>query len=235
MSNAKRNAASKVVTKGLGTPAGRTVSKGVATTSKGVAKTVGKPGSGSHTVVRSLHDVGLAAWFGGALMGAVGLNGASKDVVDARDRIRVPAFGWARWTPVNAAAIASHLVGGAGLLAANGRRALAQESVRGNTVAKSAVTAAALGATTYAGVLGRKIARTGHVPARSATTPSEETPEEVSEVQQRQRVVQWAVPALTGALVVLASHQGEKEKPRNVLRGTVGTARRASRRLNPAA
>jgi hypothetical protein len=30
-----------------------------------------------NTVARSLHDLGLAAWFGGSLMGAVGLNGAA--------------------------------------------------------------------------------------------------------------------------------------------------------------
>ena len=27
------------------------------------------------TLARSLHDLGLAAWFGGSLMGAIGLNG----------------------------------------------------------------------------------------------------------------------------------------------------------------
>src|SRR4051812_21266058 len=31
-----------------------------------------------NTLVRSLHDLGLAAWFGGSLMGAVGLNGAAE-------------------------------------------------------------------------------------------------------------------------------------------------------------
>ena len=35
-----------------------------------------------NTLARSLHDLGLAAWFGGSLMGAVGLNGAAA-VVDA--------------------------------------------------------------------------------------------------------------------------------------------------------
>ena len=30
-----------------------------------------------NTVARSLHDLGLAAWFGGSLMGAVGVNGAA--------------------------------------------------------------------------------------------------------------------------------------------------------------
>ena len=30
-----------------------------------------------NTVLRSMHDIGLAGWFGGSLMGAVGLNGAA--------------------------------------------------------------------------------------------------------------------------------------------------------------
>jgi len=32
-----------------------------------------------NTVARTLHDLGLAAWFGGSLMGAVGLNGAAAE------------------------------------------------------------------------------------------------------------------------------------------------------------
>ena len=30
---------------------------------------------GDNTLARSIHDLGLATWFGGSLMGAVGLNG----------------------------------------------------------------------------------------------------------------------------------------------------------------
>ena len=41
-----------------------------------------------NTVVRALNDVGLAAWFGGSLMGATGLNGAAAAVDDARQRAR---------------------------------------------------------------------------------------------------------------------------------------------------
>ncbi len=37
-----------------------------------------------NTVSRSLHDLGLAAWFGGSLMGAVGLNGAAASVEEPR-------------------------------------------------------------------------------------------------------------------------------------------------------
>ena len=58
-----------------------------------------------NTVVRSLHDVGAAGWFGGSLMGAVALNGASKDIADPAERSKIAAAGWARWAPFAAAAI----------------------------------------------------------------------------------------------------------------------------------
>ena len=46
-----------------------------------------------NSLVRSLHDLSAAAWFGGSLMGAVGLNGAASDLGRA-DVIRfVPATG----------------------------------------------------------------------------------------------------------------------------------------------
>ena len=68
-----------------------------------------------NTVVRSLHDLGLAAWFGGSLAGAVGINGAAADVTEPTQRLRVANAGWGRWSPVNLAAVGAHLVGGAGL------------------------------------------------------------------------------------------------------------------------
>ncbi|MBC7373398.1 MAG: hypothetical protein H7323_05350, partial [Frankiales bacterium] len=50
-----------------------------------------------NTLAHALHDLGLAAWFGGSLMGAVGVNGAAADVDDPRQRARVANAGWARW------------------------------------------------------------------------------------------------------------------------------------------
>ena len=49
-----------------------------------------------NTVVRSLHDLGLAAWFGGSLAGAVGFNGAAADVPDEKLRLRVANAAWAQ-------------------------------------------------------------------------------------------------------------------------------------------
>ncbi len=49
-----------------------------------------------NTVVRTMHDLGLAAWFGGSLAGAVGINGAAADVPDEKLRLVVANAGWAR-------------------------------------------------------------------------------------------------------------------------------------------
>ena len=126
----------------------------------------------SNTFVRSLHDLGAAAWFGGGLMGAIGLNGASEEVEDPRQRVHTASMGWAKWAPVNALAIGAHLVGGAGLLLANRGRVQAQEGVTANTVVKTALTIAALGTTAWSGMLGIKIAKGSSEPAHSGVTPS---------------------------------------------------------------
>ena len=47
-----------------------------------------------NTLARSLHDLGLATWFGGSLMGAVGLNGAAAVVDQPAQRLRVANSGW---------------------------------------------------------------------------------------------------------------------------------------------
>ena len=71
------------------------------------------------TLSRSLHDLGLAAWFGGTLANAVALNPAAGKAGDDSASGRVANTGWDRWTPVNAAAIGAHLVGAVGQLAGN--------------------------------------------------------------------------------------------------------------------
>ena len=128
-----------------------------------------------NTVVRSLHDLGLAAWFG-SLAGAVAVNGAAADVPDPTMRLRVANAGWARWTPVNAVAIGAHLIGGTGLLWANRDRVATQHGVGAMTVAKLVLTAGALAVTAYSGVLSRKLQQADGVPVEGATDPAPTTP-----------------------------------------------------------
>lgn len=170
-----------------------------------------------NTLIRSLHDVGLAAWFGGTLANAVALNAAAAK--SAPDTAQVADRGWDRWTPVNAAAIGAHLIGGTGLLLANRNRVAAQQGVGKMTVAKTVLTGAALGVTGYSRFLGRKMSAHPDAPVASTTEPARETPSEVATAQEQLRVLQWAVPALSGIVVVLGALAGEQQRPSEVQSG----------------
>lgn len=166
-----------------------------------------------NTVIRSLHDLGLAAWFGGSLAGAVGINGAAADVPDRTQRLHVANAGWGRWSPVNFGAIAAHLVGGAGLLYANKGRVAGQRGVGTSTIAKLALTGAALGATAWSGALGAKLAKHDGAVVEGGTEPSFDTPAEVADAQKQLKVLQWVIPALTGGITVLTALHGEQQRP----------------------
>lgn len=184
-----------------------------------------------NTLAHALHDIGLAAWFGGSLMGAIGVNGAAADVDDPRQRARVANAGWGRWSPVNAAAIGAHLVGGAQLMRANKGRVSTQKGVLANTNTKLALTAGALGATAYARVLGKKMQKAGDVPVGGGTDALGTTPPEIAKAQKQLSALQWAIPGLTGAMLASSSLHEEQQKPSQVVGGvlkglpaTVGSA-----------
>ncbi len=209
-----------------------------------------------NTGLRTLHDVGLAAWFGGSLFGVAGLNAAAEEADQQRTTARITSVGWAKWSPVATAAVAAHLVGGAGLLAVNRKRALAQKGATGTTVAKFVLTGAALAATAYTRVLGKKVedAVVHDSPGMSSSTTSqldrgttqqggggvagavqeadkqagqavsqaaEALPVGAAGAQRQLRYAQLAVPALTGALLVLSAQAGEQQRPGEQLRGAV--------------
>ena len=174
-----------------------------------------------NTLAHALHDIGLAAWFGGSLMGAVGVNGAAADVDDPRQRARVANAGWSRWTPVNAVAIGAHLLGGVQLMNANKGRVATQKGVLANTNAKLVLTAGALGATAYARVLGQKMLKAGDVPVAGGTDSLSTTPPAVAKAQKQLSALQWAIPALTGAMLVSGALHEEQQRPSQVVTGVI--------------
>jgi hypothetical protein len=174
-----------------------------------------------NTIARTLHDVGLAAWFGGSLMGAVGVNGAAAVVEDPTQRLRVANSGWARWTPLNMAGIAAYLAGGAVLTGANKGRLAAQQGVATTSTIKTALTVAALGTTAYARVLGKKLQSAGDVPVEGGTTPNPATPQDVARAQRQLTALQWVIPVLTGAVLVVNARMGEQQRPAQVSKGLV--------------
>ncbi|GMA86476.1 hypothetical protein GCM10025868_17260 [Angustibacter aerolatus] len=89
---------------------------------------------------------------------------------------------------------------------------------------KTALTAVALGATAYSRVLGKRVSNAEDVPVSDGTTPSTSTPADVAAAQRQAKVMQWVIPAVTGALVVVSSFAGEQQRTSNVVSGV---ARRA--------
>jgi hypothetical protein len=173
----------------------------------------------TNTLSRSLHDVGLAAWFGGTLANAVALNPAAAQADTADGTGRVANTGWNRWTPVNAAAIGAHVAGSVGELVGNSGRLAVQRGAGSTALAKAGLTAAALAVTGYSRVLGRKVAQDESVPALAGTEPAASTPGDVAKAQKQLSALQWVVPVLTGALIVVSALAGEQQRPSEVKKG----------------
>lgn len=173
---------------------------------------------------RAAHDVGLAAWFGGSYMGAVALNGVSREVDDPTQRARVANAGWFRWAAVVPVAVGAHLIGATGLTRSQGcpGRPTALSMLR------AGVTVAAMLTTLESGRSGRQVVRYGDVPVATAVQPIAATPAPVARAQRRLRVVQWLIPALTGSLLIIDALQQEVDGGTRLL---PRLACRATRRL----
>ena len=175
----------------------------------------------AHPVLRNLHDLGLATWAGGSLMGAVGLNGAAAALDDPRQRARASTAGWTRWAPVNAAAIGAHLVGASGLLVTDWSRVRNQQGVATSSALKTLATGAGLGVAAWSAALNRKMAAAGPVPVAGATEAGRGTPPDVAKTLRQLKLVQWLNPAVGFTIVALTSWQSEQQRPTEVAKGTV--------------
>jgi hypothetical protein len=161
-------------------------------------------------------------------MGAIGVNGAAAQAESPAERSKIANAGWARWTPVNLAAIAAHLAGGVVLTSGNKGRMASQAGVSQASVLKTGLTGAALVATGWSRFLGQKVMNAGTPPVQGATEPGPTTPDDVAAAQRQLKALQWVIPALTGALLVVNARMGEQQRPQSVVSGVL-------HRLNPAA
>ena len=166
--------------------------------------------SRTSTVLRSLHDVGLAAWFGGGLMGAVSVNSTARRAENLSDRHRLAAAGWERWEPVSSAAIGLHLAGAAGLLLADRGTLRSRRRDRSTAVLKAGLTAAALGLTVLADRRADLVEGQVEEPAEGLDRPGNGSPGDFAHAQDQLRVLRWSVTALTGGVLVLSAAQARR-------------------------
>ncbi len=162
------------------------------------------------TSVRATHLVTNAAWFGGSLFGAVGLNPAAREPDTERERVEVSGTGWERWGPVQGAAVALHLLSGLAITADNRRRVAGHPPTTAVTALKTLLTGAAVASSAAAYVYGERLGdasgEDGH--PRDARV--------AEDARGKLAWLQWATPALTGAILVLDAQLGEQQ------RGTAG-------------
>lgn len=170
-------------------------------------------------VARSVHDLSAAAWFGGSLMGAVGLNGAVAEAKDPAERTRLSSVGWMKWAPIQTAAFATHLVADLAIAWENKGRIAKQEGVARDTALKTAVTVAGAAVTLYAGILGKKVEKLADEGARGATEPNPAASDELKAAQQQLKLLQWAIPAFAGTVIILGAKHGEMQRTKNVFQG----------------
>jgi hypothetical protein len=181
------------------------------------------PMAGRNTLVRSMHDLGVAAWFGGSLMGIFGVNGGAAKAKDPTERLRLSSIGWAKWAPVQLTAIAVHGIGGIGLIYANKGRLAGQGEARSNTAVKLVFTAAAGAASIGASMAGAKILQHSDEGAVGVTEPGAGSSDELASAQRAEKLLQWAIPLFTGVLIVLGAQQGEQQRPAAGLAKSLGS------------
>ncbi|HET6240592.1 MAG TPA: hypothetical protein VFD99_01205 [Arthrobacter sp.] len=175
--------------------------------------------AGNNLVARSIHDLTAAAWFGGSLMGAIGLNGAAAEAKDQAERTRLSSLGWKKWAPVQTAAFAAHILAGLAIMWENKGRMAKQEGVTRLSVYKTAVTLVGAAVTLYAGMQGAKVEKLAHEGAEGATEPRPGASDELRAAQQQLKLLQWAIPVFAGTVIVLGAKHGEMQRPKNVFKG----------------
>jgi hypothetical protein len=164
-----------------------------------------------NTLVRSLHDLGLAAWFGGSLAAAVAVNGAAADVPTRRYGCGPPTQAGPagpRSTPPPSPRTSSATPG-----CCQPRPCYHAGRVGASTVASPVQTGAALAVTVYSRALGKKLQHADGVPVQGGTDPAATTPPEPASAQQQLGTCQWLIPTLTGGISVPSALQGEQQRP----------------------
>lgn len=133
-----------------------------------------------------LHELGLAAGFGGNLFGQIALNPAVAEIQSKRERGKITHVAWERYKTVNGASLA--LMAGtwfAGRTFLSGSEV--GKSARSLTIAKDVLVGSALvtgvGAMVFGRMLDKEVAVTNE-PIKSGSRPAAETRRRVADLQR---------------------------------------------------
>lgn len=166
------------------------------------------------TTARVLHDLGLAAGFGGSLFSQLALNPAVRAIANERDRGRVVHDAWDSYKLVHAAALATMTASwviGRALFPGRGLR----RNVRALTVAKDAVLGGAIASGIACWLAGRLLAKESdgagsEIPMIAGGRASIHTPARARKLQRLVNVLSTANILIGAAAIGVSAVLGVK-------------------------
>ena len=81
------------------------------------------------------------------------------------------------------------------------------------------MTAVAAAVTLYSGLLGGKVEKLAEEGSQAATEPRAGASDELKSAQRQLKILQWSIPVLSGAVIVMGAQHGELQRPVNVYEG----------------
>ena len=136
---------------------------------------------------RAAHDVGLAAWLGGAMFGKLAHNPSLERISNHSERGSVSNAAWNGYNPVNALGLGAAALGWGAARLTETRPSNLSGTEKGLSRAKDALMAVAVLSGVSSGVQGARLARQapdGAVPVETGTKPAVETPAKAARIQR---------------------------------------------------
>jgi lysylphosphatidylglycerol synthetase-like protein (DUF2156 family) len=155
---------------------------------------------------RAAHDVGLAAWLGGAMFGKFAHNPSLVHITSHAERGSVSNAAWNGYNVINAAGLGAAALGWTAARLTETRPANLSATERTLSTAKDGLMAAAVLTGVASGVQGARLARQAPedaVPVETGTVPAPETPEKAARIQRSLGVLGSASIATGVALVAV--------------------------------
>ncbi len=157
---------------------------------------------------RAGHDVGLAAWLGGAMFGRFAHNPSLEQIDSHVERGKVANMAWGRYNLINSVALGAAAVGWAASRATETRSSRLTDTEQRLAQAKDVLMLVALSSGIISGVAGAQLAQQepeGAVAVETGTKPAPETPKTAARLQ---RVIDLASVINISSGVALVSVNG---------------------------
>ncbi len=136
---------------------------------------------------RAAHDVGLAAWLGGAMFGKFAHNPSLVEISSHAERGRVASDAWGRYNVINTLGLGAAAVGWVAARFTETQSSRLTDSEQRLVQVKDGLMVAALLTGVVGGIAGVRLATQmpdGAVPIQTGTQPAPETPESAARLQR---------------------------------------------------